>query len=92
MQMLGKLYSRNNLSSSLARVTDLTKITTCDITLVVGECIACQAYLVKLQLIQEIIQLPVLCVLVQLNIVLLQTVQSQLAFIINEDFERLKWT
>lgn len=46
-------------------------------------------YLVELELIEELVELPVLRVFLELDVVLLQTVKGELRLVINEDFERL---
>lgn len=45
--------------------------------------------LVELQLVKKVIELPVLLALIELHVVLLQTVQSQLLLVIDVDFERV---
>jgi hypothetical protein len=55
----------------------------------------CQGYLVKINLIElegikKFVKLPVLACFLELDIVLLKTVQSELGLVIDEDFERLK--
>ena len=45
--------------------------------------------LVELQLIKEVVELPVLLTLVKLHVVLLQTVKGQLLLVVNVDLERV---
>lgn len=45
--------------------------------------------LVELQLIEKVVKFPVLLTLVELHVVLLQTVESQLLFVIDVDLERV---
>lgn len=45
--------------------------------------------LVELKLIEQLVQLSVLLLLIELDVVLLETVQSKLCLIINVDFERV---
>lgn len=45
--------------------------------------------LVELQVVQQIIELAVLLLLVQFNVVLLQTVEGELGVIVNVDLERV---
>lgn len=48
------------------------------------------AHLVELEVVQEIIKLSVLGTLLKLDVMLLQTVQSELSLVIDVDFKRLK--
>ena len=48
------------------------------------------AYLVELESVQEIVELPVLAVLLQLDVVLLESVQGQLGLVVDKDFEGLR--
>ena len=48
------------------------------------------AYLVELQGVQKLVQLPVLSDLVQFHVVLLETVQRKLGLVVHEDFQGLK--
>ena len=45
--------------------------------------------MVELQVIQQVIELPVLLLLLQLEVVLLETVQGQLGLVIDVDLEGL---
>ena len=45
--------------------------------------------LVELKLIEQLVQLPILLLLIKFDVVLLKTVQSELCFIINVDFKRV---
>lgn len=45
--------------------------------------------LVELQLIEEVVELPVLLTLVKLHVVLLQTVKGQLLLVVDVDLERV---
>lgn len=47
-------------------------------------------HLIEIQGIQKLIELPVLAHLIELNIVLLETVESELRLIVDKDFERLR--
>ena len=47
------------------------------------------AYLVELEGIEELVQLPVLLGFLKLDVVLLETVQGELGLVIDEDFEWL---
>ena len=46
--------------------------------------------LIELQGVEQIVQFAVLCCLLQLDVVLLQTVQGKLSLVINVDFQRLQ--
>jgi hypothetical protein len=48
------------------------------------------AHLVELQSVQQLIQLPVFANLLQLHVMLLETVKRQFCLIVHEYFERLK--
>jgi hypothetical protein len=48
-----------------------------------------EAYLVELQSVKELVQLPVLLDLFELNVVLLKAVEGQLRLVVDKDFERL---
>lgn len=48
-----------------------------------------KAYLVELQCVQQLIQLPIFSNFLELHIVLLQTMERQLRFIIDENLQRL---
>lgn len=47
-------------------------------------------HLIEIQGIQKLIELPVLAHLIELNIVLLETVESELRLIVDKNFERLR--
>lgn len=47
-------------------------------------------YLVELKGIEEVIEFPVLPALLQLDVMLLQTVERKLGLVVDEDFERLR--
>lgn len=49
------------------------------------------AHLIELQRIQQIIQLSIFLILLQLEVVLLQSMQRQLCLVIHVDLKRLKW-
>src|ERR1700735_1707057 len=94
MLMLGKLQETRSLSSSIARATDLTKMTTCVPRVEVWSDMpprkAHHTYLVEFQGVQQLVQFPVLTDLLKLHVMLLETVQRQFCLIIHKDFERLK--
>ena len=46
--------------------------------------------LIELQSVQKLVELPVLAGLLELDVVLLETVESELRFVVNKDFKRLK--
>lgn len=46
-------------------------------------------YLIELEAVEQLVQLPVLANFFQLDVVLLQTVESKLCLVVDEDFERL---
>ncbi len=48
------------------------------------------ANLVKLERVEQLVQLPVFADLLELHVVLLQTVQRELCLIVDEDLERLQ--
>ena len=90
----GKLHSRRRRSSSVARETDLTKMQTCERKGgqrsiehrgVEGEV----KDLVELQRIEQVIQLAVLGGLLEANVVLLQSVESELLLVVDVDLEGL---
>ena len=90
MAILGKLHDTRSLSSSIARATDLTKMTTyysdiqpCSIRTGRG------THLIEVKGVQKLVQLPVLANLLQLHVVLLETVKRELRLVIDEDLERL---
>jgi hypothetical protein len=93
MLMLGKLQETRSLSSSIARATDLTKMTTCETKMtvkpvtVLGQ--AYQACLIELQSVQQLVQLPVLANLFELYVMLLETVEGQFCLVIHENFQGL---
>jgi hypothetical protein len=45
--------------------------------------------LVELEVVEQIVQLPVLLLLLKLEVVLLQTVQGEFRFVVDVDLERL---
>lgn len=45
--------------------------------------------LVELEVVEQVVELPVLLLLLQLEVILLQTVQSELGLVIDVDFKRL---
>ena len=49
-----------------------------------------RAYLVKLQNVQKLEQLPVLLRVLELDVVLLEAVQGQLGLVVDVDFHRLQ--
>ena len=49
-----------------------------------------QRYLVELQVVEEVIELPVLFLLLQLEIILLKTVKGQLGLVVHVDLKRLQ--
>ena len=49
-----------------------------------------ESYLVKLQNIQQIKQLSVLLIVLQLHIILLQTMQCEFCFVVNVNFHGLR--
>ena len=46
-------------------------------------------YLIELKRVQQLVQLPVLANFLELNVVLLETMQSQLSLIVDKDFQGL---
>jgi hypothetical protein len=85
--MEGKLHSCNRASSWVARATDLTKMQTCH-----QHTISLRnkgTDLVELEVVQELVQLPVLLLLLELEVVLLKTVEGQLGLVINVNLEWL---
>ena len=73
MQIDGKLHSCSNASSCVARATDLTKMQTCDGGISLVHRASGIAHLVKLKVVQQVVELPVLLLLLQLEVVLLET-------------------
>jgi hypothetical protein len=47
-------------------------------------------HLVELEVVQQIIQLSVLGILLELDVVLLQTVQGELGLVVDKDFQGLR--
>ena len=93
MAIDGKLHSRNSRSSSFARLTDLTKMQTCNRVSRVHQgkdWAGTSTHLVEFEVVQQVIQLSVLGVLLELDIVLLQTMQGELGLVVNKDFQRLR--
>jgi hypothetical protein len=48
-----------------------------------------RAYLVELEVVEQVVELPVLLLLVELEEVLLQTVQGELGLVVDVDLKRL---
>jgi len=97
MQIEGKLHSWRSLSSWVARATDLTKMQTWK--KVEGEDQSPSSTsqregrptnLVELQGIEEVVQLPVLLLLLKLDVVLLESVKSELGLVVDVNLERLE--
>lgn len=49
-----------------------------------------RAYLVELEVVEQVVELPVLLLLVELEEVLLQTVQGELGLVVDVDLKRLR--
>lgn len=90
MLILGKLQDTRSLSNSIARATDFTKMTTfTSIRRRKSRFSLEVTYLIELEAVQQFIQLPVLPNLLQLNVMLLKTVERELGFIVNKDLKGL---
>lgn len=87
--MLGKLQETKSLSNSMARATDLTKMTTWTGVSRVVERGAEDAYLIELKRVEQLVQLPVLANFFQLDVMLLQTMEGELRLVVDEDFQGL---
>ena len=90
MAILGKLQDTRSLSNSMARATDFTKMTTYT-TVVNNRRIYTRdlaTNLIEFECIEKFVELPVFAGLVQLDVVLLETVQRQFRLVVNEN---LKW-
>ena len=76
----------------MARATDFTKMTTLEMIAINEGCrrhSLRQTHLVELQRIEKLVQLSVLLHLLEIYVVLLQSMQSKLRFVVHENFQRL---
>lgn len=48
------------------------------------------SYLIELEIVEELVQLSVLADFLQLDVVLLQTMEGELGLVVDEDFKGLK--
>lgn len=90
--MQGKEHSRKSLSSSIARATDLTNITTWsygseDQWRIVNDK---SSHLVEVEGVQQVVELAVFLGLLELKVILLEAVERQLCLVVNEYLKRLE--
>ena len=88
MQIDGKFCSVNSWFNAMQRLTALTKMTTCKIMIPVD--VSTTTRLIELELIEQFEELLVLLVLLQLDVVLLESVQRQLRLVVHVHFHRLE--